>query len=188
VDRALLGLLTVAATRAVGGAAAPAARGPAPTLPASAVAAIHLDPARADRLRAFRSRDGSDRAVWVAPTTDGQTCVLDVGADQVGAGCGPTLFGAHRLAFTEASAAAPPGGTAGELRIAGVAAPAVGSVAIDLSDGSTAVVVPDGAGAFVYELPETQLARGVMPVALRARDGTAKQVDRIDLPRQPLVR
>jgi hypothetical protein len=152
-------------------------------LPDSAVAAMHLDRERARRLGAFRGRSGEARGLWVAPTDDGRTCVLDVGTDQVGAGCGRTLFNGHELAFTEASEGGPLPEPTTLVRISGLTTAGVGSVDVALSDGSTATLEPNESRAFVYEEPAEQLAAGAVPVALVARDSSAKQVDRIDLPR-----
>lgn len=164
---------------------APAPAGSA--LPASAVAAMHLNAANARRHGAFRDRTGIARGIWTATTAEGQACVLDVGPDQVGAGCGPTLFGGHRLAFTEAVEGGPGPSSTTAVRIAGVAAAGVDTVAVRLSDGSLALVTPNDAGAFVYEESPAEITGGRLPVELSAREGTAKQVDRIDLPRTPVV-
>jgi hypothetical protein len=152
-------------------------------LPASAVAAMHLDRARARRIATVHGR-----GVWIAPTETGGTCLVDTAADAVGGACGPTLFGAHKLAFTEASDGGPPPRPVTLLRLSGAAAPDVGSVVVELSDGSRAVLVPNDDGAFVYEEPSSQLAAGVAPLALVARDGEARPVDEVDLPRAPFTR
>lgn len=152
-------------------------------LPDSAVAAMHLDRGRARQLGTFHGR-----GVWVAPTETGETCLLDTAADAVGGACGQTLFGAHRLAFTEATDGGPPPRPVTLVRITGVVAPGVRSLGVELSDGSSTSVVPNAEGAFVYDEPVAQLAAGAAPVALVARNAAARPVDRIDLPRAPLLK
>jgi hypothetical protein len=149
-------------------------------LPESAVQAMKLDRGHARRLGTFHGR-----GVWLAPSADGDTCLLDTAADAVGAACGASLFGTHQLAFTEATDGGPPPRPLTLVRITGIAKPGVRSVAVDLSDGSTATLVPNADGAFVYEEPAETVAAGVTPVALGARDGAARRVDSIDLPRTP---
>jgi hypothetical protein len=188
VDGAVLRHLTLAAVLATAagcGGAPVVERAAAPTageLPDSAVAAIRLDRGRARRVGLFHGR-----GLWVAPTADGDTCLLDTATDAVGASCGPTLFGRHKLAFTEASDGGPPPRPLTLLRISGVAAPAVSSVVVELSDDSSTTLAPNGDGAFAYEEPAEQLAAGAVPVALDSRDGAARRVDRIDLPRAPFA-
>jgi hypothetical protein len=180
VLRYLIPCVLVAAAAGCGGTQQQAVRAPAadPQLPESAVAAMHLDRARARRVGAH---DG--RAIWIAPTDSGDTCLLDASPDAVGASCGRTLFGTHKLAFTESSEGGPPPRPVTQLRIVGVAAAGVRSVAVELSDGTASALTPNEAGAFVYEESPAQLADAVAPVALLARDGMARRVDRIDLPR-----
>jgi hypothetical protein len=151
-------------------------------LPDSAVAAMGLDRGKARRVGLFRGR-----SLWVAPTQKGETCLVDAGDAAVGAACGPTLFGPHKLAYTQATDGGPPPRPFTLLRLSGVAAPGVGSVVLELSDGSNVVLVPNDAGAFVYDESSAALASGITPVALVARDESARQVDRIELPRAPLV-
>jgi hypothetical protein len=197
VDRPLLVLLTVALSAVVVGCGSAVSRPrrnterqvsflatapPASDLPASAAAAMRLERGKARRVGAFEARSGEARGIWVAPTQDGNTCVLDVGADRVGGGCGPTLFGGRRLAFTEASEGGPVPEPETLVRIAGIAAPGVAAVRIEFSDGSSAEPLVNDGGAFVYEETAAQLAAGVTPAALVALDGAARQVDRIDLP------
>jgi len=151
-------------------------------LPDSAVAAMRLERGKARRVGRFRGR-----SLWVAPTQKGETCLVDAGDAAVGAACGPTLFGPHELAYTQATNGGPPPRPFTLLRLSGIATPGVRSVVVELSDGSNVVLVPNDDGAFGYDEPTAALADGVVPVALLARDGAARQVDRIDLPRAPLV-
>lgn len=178
-------ILLVVVMAGCGGTVARPARPEQPAaggLPDSAVAAMHLDRGRARHLGTFHGR-----GVWVAPTDTGETCLLDTAADAVGGSCGETLFGTHRLAFTEATDGGPPPRPVTLVRITGITAPGVRSVSVELSDGSSAAVVPNGDGAFVYEEAPTQLTAGAAPVALVARNAAARPVDRIDLPRAPLI-
>jgi hypothetical protein len=149
-------------------------------LPDSAVQALKLDRGRARHLGTFRGR-----GVWLVPTADGDTCLLDTAAEAVGGACGRDLFGAHKLAFTEATEGGPPPRPLTLVRVTGAAAPPVRSVVVELSDGSQELLVPTAGRAFVYDEPPAQVAAGVVPVALVAKDGAAKRVDRIDLPRGP---
>ena len=151
-------------------------------LPDSAVAALRLDRGKARRVGLF-----GGRSLWVAPTQKGETCIVDAGDAAVGAACGPTLFGPHKLAYMQATDGGPPPRPFTLLRLSGVAARGVGSVVVELSDGSDVVLVPNDGGAFVYDESSVGLASGITPVALVARDESARQADRIDLPRAPLV-
>jgi hypothetical protein len=190
VDRPVLPVLIVALSVALaaagcGGTTTRVDRGvpgrpAAGALPDSAVEAMRLDRARAQHLGTFHGR-----GVWLAPTADGETCLLEAAADGVGAACGASLFGTHGLAFTEATEGGPPPRPLTLVRVTGVAKPGVRSVVVELSDGSSAPLVPNDRGAFVYAEPADQLAAGVRPTALIARNGAAGRVDRVDLPRAP---
>ena len=179
----IVALAVALAAEGCGGTTIRVDRGDRPAagaLPDSAVEAMRLDRASAQHLGTFHGR-----GVWLAPTADGETCLLDTAADAVGAACGAPLFGTHQLAFTEATEGGPPPRPLTLVRITGVAKRGVRSVVVELSDGSSAPLVANAQGAFVYEEPAEQLSAGVRPTALIARNGAAGRIDSVDLPRAP---
>jgi hypothetical protein len=153
-------------------------------IPEAAVDALKLERAKAKRLGTFKLQHGP-RAVYIAPTTKGTTCFLDVGDVDVGAGCDATLFSEHEVAWTESFRGGPALAAITELRVAGVAAASARGLSVELSNGDR-VSVPLNAGrAFMYEAAPSDLHTAVVPKTLLAFDGDGEEIDRVELPPLP---
>jgi hypothetical protein len=142
---------------------------------------LDLDISKAKRLGAFHLRSHAWHVVYLAPTRRGTTCVLDVGSDHVGAGCGPALSGDHVLAFVEGFDGGPRPAAMTELHVSGVASRRTRAVAVELSTGATETVTLNDANAFFYEVAADELSSGAAPTALAAFDAAGKEIERIEI-------
>jgi hypothetical protein len=135
----------------------------------------------------------ADRVVVLERTPDGYLCVWDApdptGAHGVG-GCNPAddPLGGRKL-FTSLTYDGGPGAaTVHDARLSGLAAAGVQQVVVAMSDGTTrgvhlaATDTRPVAGAdyrsFAYRIRETDLRRGVTPVAVVALDSAGAEIDR----------
>jgi hypothetical protein len=151
------------------------------SVPASAVRALELDAAKVSRRGTFRA-GGVSHALFVGPSAKGTTCVLDVSESHVGAGCSPSLFGSHELAWTEGFEGGPGVATITALRVAGVASARVDGVAVELADGRRDPAQLTPGRAFMYQAVPEDVHAGVLPVGLLALDSAGHVRDRVELP------
>jgi hypothetical protein len=134
-----------------------------------------------------------DRVVVLERTPDGYLCLWDApdatGARGVG-GCNPAgdPLGGHRLLTSLTYDGGPGVATVHDARLSGLAAADVDHVAVAMSDGSARQVhlARPSTGAlagadlrpFAYRIRESDLRRGVTPVAVVAFDGAGAELDR----------
>lgn len=181
--QALLAAALVAAPGCGGAATAPQRERPqtAPVdLPAAVAERLRLDETTVERRATFASANGA-RSVYVGRKTDGTSCLADVDADSVGAGCNRVLFGEHDVAFVEGFEGGPAPTTITELHVAGVASPRVRSLQVVLGDGSVRDVALTRERAFLYEAATSDLHAGVVPEALRVYDTGGRRIETMSL-------
>lgn len=143
--------------------------------PASASAATVDSPSSIVRerrhLRAtFRSRRGDAFRVFAAEAADtGDTCVVSVGRGFGARACTARPFERSRALFVESASGGPAGPQRTDFEVSGLLAPDVARATV-VDTGGHAWPVQLQGGAFFFELPRAQLARGVDALQLRLYD------------------
>ncbi len=134
-------------------------------------------------LGAFRLSRGRSLDLATASTTDGKSCLLESsGVDPDGSVCSDGgLFVRRKVAFAIESQGRGPDAVS-ELHVAGVVAPEIRSAELLKSDGSSSQLLLRETGAFVYESPSSELARGVFPSGFRLYGASGKLVQSVQFP------
>lgn len=123
------------------------------------------------------------RAVFVATAADDRMlCFWDVDLlrNERGGGCSEraSFFKDRDLAASLMFTGGPALDSVTSARIVGLVTGRVGSIAVVNSDGSSNQVTPTRDRGFAYEVPATQLAAGVEPVAVVAYDRAGRELTR----------
>jgi hypothetical protein len=136
---------------------------------------------------------GPDRQVVVERTPDGYVCLWDspdASALHGVGGCNDAAdpLGGRKLFVSLTYDGGPDLGTVRDPRLSGLTAADVDHVVIEMSDGSSRIVRLSRAStravaggdyaAFAYRVRESDLRRGVTPVAVLAVDAAEKEIDR----------
>jgi len=181
----LLAAAAVASVAALHGRERDAKITPA-TVPVSNVSAsgsgLAMQPGSQTSLGAFRLSRGRSLHLASAETVDGKSCLLEA-TDGEGSGsvCADGALFAHRkVAFAIDSQGNP--GALSELRVVGVVAPGIRAAEVLKSDGSDSNLELARDGAFAYESPAAELARGVYPSGFKLYGASGKLVQVVDFP------
>jgi hypothetical protein len=141
-----------------------------------------VQPGSQTSLGAFRLRSGRSVHLARAQTVDGKSCLLEA-TDGEGSGsvCGDgSLFAHRKIAFAIESEGNPD--ALSELRVVGVVAPEIHAAEVLKSDGSGSDLELAKDGAFAYESPAAELARGVYPSGFKLYGASGKLVQALQFP------
>jgi hypothetical protein len=184
--RALVSILCVALVAPIAGARAvrgdvgpgpPEDRGP---LTPELVKALRLDPTSVRTLGVYDLRGGARVEVVYGRRAEGSECLVAVGGDGTGAGCGG-LYAAGPVAILEGSTGGPELEKRSELEVVGLARPSVARVAIVDTAGRTRRPALNENHTFLVEFTQAELRARIGPAELVAYDRAGAELMRLDL-------
>ena len=141
-----------------------------------------VDPATLRRKGDFRGVDGRAYSVFEGKTNDGANrCAVTVGGGFSDVVCDPTPFADSPIEFGESYAAGPSGSPVHEWRVSGIAREDVRRIILVNSVGKTRQVQLTSDGAFFFDLPQSDIARGISAVSLLVYDGDGKLIKEVGL-------
>jgi hypothetical protein len=128
----------------------------------------------------FLEADGQALTVGQGQTQDHHnTCVVAAGADSAGIACDPTPFADAPVQLVESFSAGPGGKPFRKWQVSGLALPSVKRIELLDSAGKRHTVTLSQGGAFFFQFPRAELARGVTGISLlvyRSDGGLIKEV------------
>jgi hypothetical protein len=142
---------------------------------------VWRDAARVKRSLVLTSSSGGALSADVSSET---IClVFDVGAGASALGCNPAgdFFQGRSVVWTKAAVGGPQLASMSHLFVAGIVTSSVSTIDIVDSAGTHHAVQFNDDGAFMFEMPRSDLADGITPVALVTYSSDGALLNRVDL-------